>query len=140
MIITRQHIVDEARTWLDVKFKKGGRDRTGVDCVGLLVNVGQKFGFDIEDTTEYSFNPEPIKFQNMVFAQTTERKMADIDVGMILLFRQSIFPMHVGIVAKDRGGRFSVINASAKERRVVEEPIAQWEPMIIGLRDYREIQ
>lgn len=136
---TRDEIVAEARSWVGVKFKKGGRDRMGVDCIGLLVNVGKKFGFDIQDSTEYSFNPEPAKFQDLVYTQTKERKLDDIDVGMLLLFRQSIFPMHTGILARDRTGRFSVINASVKERRVVEEPMEQWEPLIIGLRDYREM-
>lgn len=136
----RSEIVTEARTWLGVKFKKGGRDRTGVDCIGLLVNVGRKFGFDIEDTIEYSFNPEPAKFQSLVYSQTVERKVSELDAGMILLFRQSIFPMHTGILARDRYGRFTVINASVKARSVVEEPIAMWEPLIIGVRDYREVK
>lgn len=138
-MVTRADIVTEARTWLGVKFKKGGRDRTGVDCIGLLVNVGRHFGFDISDTTEYSFNPEPSKFRELVYNQTVERKLDDIEAGMILFFRQSVFPMHTGIIARDARGRFTVINASAKERKVAEEPMDKWEDLIIGLRDYREI-
>lgn len=136
----RSDIITEARSWLGVRFKKGGRDRTGVDCIGLLVAVGRKFGFDIEDTIEYSFNPEPAKFQSLVYSQTVERKLDALDAGMILLFRQSIFPMHTGILARDRYGRFTVINASIKARAVVEEPMDMWEPLIIGVRDYREVQ
>ena len=138
-MINREDIVAEARSWVDVKFKKGGRDRTGIDCIGLLVMVGKKFGFEIEDTSEYSFNPEPEKFQNLVYSQTVQRKMANLKVGSILLFRQSIFPMHTGILAKDEYGRYTVINASASSRKVVEELMTEWEPLLIGVRDYKEL-
>ncbi len=135
----RQEVVTEARSWIGVKFKKGGRDKTGIDCIGLLVNVGKKFGFDIADSVEYSFNPEPEKFAELVYEQSVERKLDDISVGSIALFRQSIFPMHTGIIAKDKYGRFTVINSSLKERRVVEESLDKWFDLLIGLRDYKEL-
>lgn len=137
-MVTRTEVAEEARTWVGTKFKKGGRDRTGIDCIGLLVAVGRKYDFDIFDTTEYSFNPEPEKFRNLVYDQTVERKISDMAEGNILLFRQAIFPMHTGILAKDEYGRFTVINASAKERKVVEEILTSWEPLLIGVRDYKE--
>lgn len=137
-MVTRTEVAEEARTWVGTKFKKGGRDRTGIDCIGLLVAVGRKYDFDIFDTTEYSFNPEPEKFRNLVYDQTVERKISDMAEGNILLFRQAIFPMHTGILAKDEYGRFTVINASAKERKVVEELLTSWEPLLIGVRDYKE--
>lgn len=136
---TRDDIVTEAKTWIGTKFKKGGRDRTGVDCIGLLVVVGRKFSFNIFDTVEYSFNPEPEKFQELVYDQTVPRKLNDLDVGSIALFRQSLWPMHTGIISKDQYGRYTVINSSLKERKVVEEPYEQWLPLLIDLRDYKEI-
>lgn len=135
----RARIVTEAKSWVGVKFKKGGRDRVGVDCVGLLVNVGRSLGFDIRDTIEYSFSPEPAKFTEMVYGQTDAGHPGDLKIGNILLFRQSIFPMHTGILSKDHYGRFSVINANAIERRVVEQPIADWFKEIIAVRDYKGI-
>ncbi len=139
MTVTRKDIVDEARTWLGVKFKKGGRDRTGVDCIGLLLGVGYHFGFDIEDSVEYSFNPEPTMFQHMVYDQTVDRNLNDVQEGSIVILRQSVFPMHTGILAKSVYGGWSIINANLKERRVVEQSIDVWKDMLIGLRDYREM-
>lgn len=136
---TRTDIANEAKKWIGVKFKRGGRDRTGVDCIGLLVGVGRAFNFNISDTTEYSFNPEPEKFRELVYDQTVERSFDHIEPGTILIFRQSIFPMHTGIVTLDHYGRMAVTNGSAKERRVVEEPMDVWRGLIIGVRDYKEV-
>lgn len=139
MSVDRKELVKEARTWLGTKFKKGGRDRTGVDCIGLLIGVGRKFQFDIKDTIEYSFSPEPAMFQHMVYDQTIHRDMNDVMEGSIVILRQSIFPMHTGIIAKHAYGGWSIINANLKERKVIEQSISVWADMIIGLRDYKEM-
>lgn len=131
-------IVAEARTWLGVKFKKGGRDRMGVDCIGLLLRVGEAQGLTIRDTTEYSFDPEPRKFQAYVYEQTEPLPSNSLRVGAILVLRQTIFPMHTGILAKDHHGRWSVINANIKERKVVEQTFDQWRNHLIAIRAYKE--
>jgi len=41
--ITRQDVVDEARTWIGVPWVHGGRARSGVDCAGLLHVVFSRF-------------------------------------------------------------------------------------------------
>lgn len=129
----------EARTWLGVKFKKGGRDRTGVDCVGLLTNVGRACGIQLDDTVQYSFDPEPEKFQELVYGQSDAMPVRGLKTGSILLFRQSIFPMHTGILARDQHGRLSVINANIKERQVVEQTLDEWKDLLIGVRTYRGV-
>lgn len=139
MSVDRKDLVKEARTWIGTKFKKGGRDRTGVDCIGLLIGVGRTFQFDIKDSIEYSFSPEPSMFQNMVYDQTVHRDMNDVMEGSIVILRQSIFPMHTGIIAKNAAGSWTIINANLKERRVIEQSIDVWADLIISLRDYKEM-
>ncbi|MEQ8307997.1 MAG: hypothetical protein RIA09_15680 [Hoeflea sp.] len=134
---TLSDINNEVRKWLGVKFKKGGRDRFGVDCIGLLVNVGRNCGLEIEDTIQYSFSPEPEMFSRLVYGQTDPRSFKDIKPGMIILLRQTVFPMHTGIVSKDTYGRLSIINANLKERKVVEQQFSQWNDLIIGIRSYK---
>ena len=131
-------IVADARSWIGVKFRKGGRDRTGIDCIGLLIRVGEEQGLTIRDDTQYSFNPEPAKFTEMVFSQTEPLSMNSLRVGSILVFRQTIFPMHTGILARDHHNEWSVINANAKERRVVEQPLSYWKANLIAIRAYKE--
>lgn len=136
---TFDQIVEEAKTWVGVKFKKGGRDRYGVDCVGLLVNVGRNCGLEIEDSTEYSFDPEPSKFQDLVYRQTDPMPFQGLKVGSILLFRQTVFPMHTGILSRDGYGRLSIINANLHKRQVVEQPYGDWKDQVIGIRSFKGV-
>jgi cell wall-associated NlpC family hydrolase len=134
---TLDQINTEARSWLGVKFKKGGRDRLGVDCIGLLVGVGRSCGLEIEDTIQYSFDPEPEKFSRLVYGQTDPHPFKNLKPGLIVLLRQSIFPMHTGIISKDNYGRLSIINANLRERKVVEQQFSDWHELIIGFRTYK---
>jgi len=137
---TFQDIVVEAKSWLGVRFKKGGRDRMGVDCVGLLVNVGRNVGLEIDDSIDYSFSPEPAKFQNLVYGQTVGLPAQGLRPGSIILLRQSIFPMHTGILSRDEHGRLTIINANLHKRQVVEEPYADWKDKVIGIRSYKGVE
>lgn len=134
---TLDEINAEARKWLGVKFKKGGRDRFGVDCIGLLVNVGRNCGLEIEDTVQYSFEPEPEKFSELVYGQTDPRSFKDMKPGLLVLLRQTIFPMHTGIISRDNYGRLSIINANLRERKVVEQQLGDWDDLIIAIRSYK---
>lgn len=42
--MTPDRVIDEARTWLGVPFLHQGRNRRGVDCVGLPIVIGQALG------------------------------------------------------------------------------------------------
>lgn len=51
---TADRVVLEARSWVGVPFRHQGRDRRGVDCVGLPIVIGQALGllpakFDVAD-------------------------------------------------------------------------------------------
>jgi cell wall-associated NlpC family hydrolase len=54
IVTTGAQVVSEARTWVGVPFRHQGRDRNGVDCVGLPIVVLQNLGavppdFEIRD-------------------------------------------------------------------------------------------
>ncbi len=133
-----EKIAAEARTWIGVRFRKGGRDRTGIDCIGLLLRVGEAQGLTLRDTVEYTFNPEPRIFENYIYDQTEPLSMKTLRIGSILILKQNIFPMHTGILARDHHDRLSIINANIKKRAVVEEPLELWRNLLIGVRAYKE--
>lgn len=140
MSISRDDIVKAARSYLGVPFKKGGRVREGIDCVGLLVLVGRDLGLHIEDTIDYSFNPEVKKFVEVIYSQSVRIPMNPIQIGSIGIFKQTIFPMHTGIIAKSpESGELTVINANLKHKCVIEQPLSEWQHDFLQLRDYKGI-
>lgn len=136
--LIRQRIVDEARSYLGVRFRKGGRDREGIDCVGLLVVVGQSLGLDIKDTIDYTFNPEVRKFADIVYSQSIRIPLDPIKIGSIAILKQTVYPMHTGIIGRDATG-LTIINANLGRRAVIEQPIAEWRRDLTMLRDYKGI-
>lgn len=121
----RQLIVDTARSYLDVPWHHVGRSRGGVDCVGLVIMVCHELGIPYEDQRTYTRGPQVQNFLAAIRSQTNPA--ADFNFrrpGQLAIFRQTIFPMHIGILAKDAYGSLTVIHAAAKHRRVVEEGLS----------------
>lgn len=138
-LIKRQDIVDAARRYVGVPFKKGGRDARGMDCIGLLLLVGWELGIPLADTRKYTMNPEVELMKEFVYGQSVRRPISPVVNGSIAIFKQSVFPMHTGIMTRDRG-QMMVINANLKLRAVVEQPFADWKSELIEFRDYEGVE
>lgn len=138
-MIFRMDVVKCARSYIGTYFKKGGRDRHGMDCVGLLISVGKDLGIELKDTTEYTFDPSPRLMQEFVFSQSVRRKIQPLQNGYLAILKQSGFPMHTGIITMD-GDRPTIINANMKARRVIEQPLDQWINDLIEVRDYKGVE
>lgn len=138
-MIDRLDIVRAARSYIGTYFKKGGRDRQGIDCVGLLILVGGELGIELNDTTAYSFDPNAPLMSKFVFAQSIRRPFSPLQNGYIAILKQSIFPMHTGIIALD-SGRPTIINANARSKKVIEQPLTEWEKDLIEVRDYKGVE
>lgn len=140
-MIKRQDIVDTSRKYIGTPFKKGGRDQFGVDCVGLIYCVARDLGLDIIDTDEkYNFGPNPVKIDKFFYAQSIRVPDIHPKIGYLAVLRQSVTPLHFGIIAKDEHGRFTIINANMKPRRVIEEPLDKWKKELIMFRDYPGVE
>ncbi|MBS3648872.1 hypothetical protein KEU06_09660 [Pseudaminobacter sp. 19-2017] len=134
---SRDEIVAAAREYLGVPFKKAGRDKFGLDCVGLIILAGRNCGLEIYDTTKYTMGPHPELLHEFLYPQTERLPGNRLVHGSIAILRDSIFPMHTGIITTD-GSEPMIINASAKARRVVEEPYKiHWAANLVGMRDYK---
>lgn len=137
-MFTRQKVVDVARSYVGVSFRLYGRDRTGVDCVGLLYCIGKDLGIEAANDTNYSIQPEPAKLQKMLDAYTMPVPMNPPRTGRVLKLRQMLFPMHIGILVVEHG-RLSVINANVKKRRVVEDGWEEWQNLVMEYRDIKGV-
>jgi cell wall-associated NlpC family hydrolase len=139
-MITREQIVAEARTWREVRTFHRGRSRAGgVDCLGLVLCVGQAVGAlsagDIA-VPDYGTLPNPRRLvaamdahaprlahpDSLAFAATPRQLVAGAaGPGDILglSWGSAGNPMHLAILA-DYRGRSSIIHASPRDKAVKE--------------------
>ena len=117
----RADIVASARKWIDTPFLHQGRNENGIDCVGLIQKVGDDFNILYTDLKGYARAPTDVTFLRHLRIHLSRTSITGNRIGMVGVFRQSIYPCHIGIFANDDKGRLTVINARADRHRVVEE-------------------
>lgn len=133
---TRQQIVDEARSWLGVRWVHQARSRAGVDCVGLVIRVAHALGLSTYDTADYSRQPDPVRMRALLAEHLEPIAIAKAQIGDVLLMRFDIEPQHVAIVTD-----IGIIHAYAQARRVVEHRVDdQWQSRIVGAYQFRGIE
>lgn len=124
-MITRQAIIDEARTWLGVVWRHQGRDRNGIDCGGLLIGVAKALGASDYDIGNYGKQPDAQNFLRHLEAWGGRRiPLGGALPGDVIAFRDGPFPCHCAIVT-ETGGVRHMIHADRRLKSVVEEPITR---------------
>ena len=120
-MITRQNVVDAARAWLGTPWKHQGRNRQGIDCIGLPVVVARTLGLSTYDSFAYSREPVAREFMSHFYkagcVRIDPKKGRD---GDLVLFHQAGYPCHAGILSTLHD-RPAVIHAHLGHRKVVEE-------------------
>lgn len=102
--ITRQKIKEIALSMRGVPFLHQGRDpRTGLDCVGLLVALGQKIGYpEIFDVEGYRRTPSANVIKSVLGQNCDEIPIEQAGVGDIFLMRMhGRKPRHTSILIED---------------------------------------
>lgn len=126
---TRDDILKEARSWINVPFKHQGRTRNGVDCVGLVVVVCRALGVSSYDSTVYSRRPSEdisqflghFRENCIELPKWTDAKPADL-----LVFSHRGLPCHVGFRSSIQRSP-AVIHSVAAYRCVRETPLTnEW--------------
>ncbi len=118
--MTRDEITDEAEKYINVSFLHQGRDMIGLDCVGMVQQVANHFDLPYEDIIGYARAPNSLKFLLHLQRFTVPYPILGNKHGTIGIFRQNIFPCHLGIFKVDAQGTW-LINARADRRKVVKE-------------------
>lgn len=135
----REEIVEAARGWMGVKWRHMGRNRQGLDCLGLLVVVAQHFGIEHHgDEVNYRRVPDGDRLVNTLTSQLVIRH-PPLKTGMVVVMRDHSHACHVGIIGT-RLGEQSLIHASLAHRQVYEEPWARWKPTFRMALDYPGIE
>lgn len=113
MTVPRERFVAEARKWLGVPWVHQGRNRHGVDCIGLLLVVCRSLGLSSYDVTGYGRSPNA-DFMRRECDRLMNRTH-DPQPGDVLIMRFSREPQHV-LIRTDHG----VIHSWSVAKRVVE--------------------
>ena len=133
--MTREDIIAAARGFLGVPFVHQGRTRIGgVDCIGLVLNVGWQLGFLARsyDVTGYARMPD-----GSLFAEC-DRLLVRIPAaapGCIVAMRFSSEPQHIGIVGT-HAGSLTIIHSLSDAGKVAEHRMSpEWRGCIVGCFD-----
>ncbi|MGS4947765.1 hypothetical protein ACVDG3_20000 [Meridianimarinicoccus sp. RP-17] len=122
----RTAAVAEARSWIGVPFRHQGRSRRGVDCVGLLVQIGRALDVPHDDVTGYTRRAQGMGFLEHFRAHLTEIALTDAGPGDVAVFIEHLYPCHTGLLS-DLHGVPHLIHAHAGRGQVMEEPFqGEW--------------
>ena len=129
----QDRMVAAAREYLGVPWRHAGRNRLGVDCVGLLVLAAQAAGIAVEDRTAYSRIVDPAALSRAIGAVCRKLEpgtpYAPADV---LVIRYGASAQHVVLVSAT-SPELRIIHAFQTVGRVAEHRLdASWERRVAG--------
>lgn len=129
-MLTREAVINEARTWIGTPFHHGQIVKgVGVDCVGLIRGIGQAFGINVEGRIAYSMRPDGTLQGEM---DQRLRRVTQAEPADILLMSFGGAPHHVALYT----GR-TIIHAHFKARRCVEQTMTDyWWSLTRGIYRY----
>lgn len=136
-MVTREHIVTAAKSYEGVRFRHRGRDRSGIDCVGLLVAICTDLCLPVTDFQNYKRVSDAETFRDMLLGQTDQSSAGALNDGSIVLLRQAFYPCHCGIISITGERCPMIIHAAINRREVTVEP---WSELVHDLSYVREFR
>lgn len=134
--MTRAEIIAEARKWLGTPYRPRGRSARGLDCLGLLVKLGEAFAVPHVDTQDYSLWPAGDHRILHTFDRFLVRMPPDSRLpGLVGVFAERRLPGHCGVFSTKHDADH-LIHARIRPGRIMEEPWAllrRGELRLIGL-------
>lgn len=141
-MVTRQDIVSEARSWIGTKYKHLGRVKgSSVDCVGLIIGVGNSLGLSGFNTDDYSQLPDPVVMKKHLDNELVRIELKEAKPGDIFWIKWAENPQHVAIFSSDDGkGYRTMIHSYALVKKCVEHTLDDiWGKRIVAAYKYKGI-
>lgn len=105
-----------------------GRNRQGIDCIGLVVVVRRELGIGDYDLSGYPREPDGTFMNHFFKAGGVRVAIPQAQPADLLLFRDATSPCHVGIITARNGEVMHMAHAHMTRRKVVEEPVLhEWQ-------------
>jgi hypothetical protein len=116
----RDQIVEEAKKWLDVPWRHQGRTQRGIDCAGLILQVGNSLNLCDYHVTRYPRNTHRDHFVDHFHNIANRKPVKDRQQGDMLLFRDGLYACHCGFLEVEHGVEY-VIHAYYQREKTVRE-------------------
>ena len=125
-----EKFVAEVRSWLGTKFRYQGRDRKGIDCVGVVVLSLAALGLSL-NVVPYGKQVTGDSALAQLKANGHRVEFADAKPGDIALLNYRGESNHVGVLT----GEGTMIHSLAFAKKVVEQALdhPQVKPYWVGL-------
>ena len=132
MVILRNEFVAKAREAMGTPWVHQGRVVPhGLDCIGLILWTLRQLDINHYEPPPYPKNAQWGQFIQYFRAHLIEIPIADIQPGDVLIFRQSIYPCHCGILT-EAGDTPRFAHSYLLRKRVVEERLSEfWMPVVV---------
>jgi hypothetical protein len=132
--VTPDQVVAAARSYIGTRWHHQGRNRAGLDCVGLIVCVAHDLGVSDFDSRDYGRLPSADALREGLRAHCIELPVAALAPGLLALMRFEREPQHLAFTADYLYGGLSIVHALAQSRRVVEQRLDDlWRGRIVAL-------
>ena len=122
MTVTRTEFMKEMRKTVGVACTHQGRSKHGLDCIGAILVTGTALNLTTLEVSNYQRRPDGNMMQEMLDKHLIRKSKKDMNVADILLLSEYGQRCHLGLVGT-RDGRFTLIHASLKNRKVVENTL-----------------
>lgn len=148
--VTREKIVEIARTYIGTPFARKGRVRgKGLDCVGLPLMIAEELGLVDKSGkplnggsfSTYSDQPTGTYVHDVCLEHLVYKPVREMEPGDIVTVNVVTAPCHVAVVGSDSKGRATLIHAyNGGPKLVIEHPIdAKWQRRIVGCFKFPEV-
>lgn len=124
----------DCKDLVGIPFKEKGRDKTGLDCYGLVLMLLKKHGIDLPD---FVYTKVDYISNNQVM-QTAEKTIPNMKLDSpqelcIIEFSVYGLPSHVGVYI----GEGFFIHASRSSGMVCIEKLSKWKKKVVGYYDVK---
>jgi cell wall-associated NlpC family hydrolase len=129
--VEENRVVEVARSWVGVPFQHCGRNRNGVDCVGLILVVARELGISQYETRPYSRQVNSNEMRREL--ERLCEPIPELEPGAILFLRIRKHPTHLAIYTGN-----TIIHAYEPPKSVVETTYSgYWEERLEGAYKWR---
>ncbi len=135
-MIKKEDFIESLLDCKDIKYHNFGRNKFGLDCVGLPVFALSKLDYEfLDDLSVYSVVGDGYTLTNILSKNSHKKNIDNLEKGDIIVVKFFKHPQHVLIFLDscfENDNKKYVIHASSLKKKVVIEDFGLWKDKIIA--------